>query len=147
MTGSTINGALTAAQKAYLEDMAKDNKSNRLKLNQDMGRDQFLHILLTQLANQNPLDPMQDKEFIAQMAQFSSVESMQALNDSFDDANENIAAIKQTVDGMQNSQLLSEQLALLQSMEQSLKGMATPSIESEEVNQQISNDKAAAAYE
>ncbi len=147
MAGSTINGALTAAQKSYLEDMAKDNKSDRLKLNQDMGRDQFLHILLTQLANQNPLDPMQDKEFIAQMAQFSSVESMQALNDSFDAVNENVAAIKLTVDGLQNSQISNEQLALLQSMEKSLSSLANPSPETEEVNQQIGSDKAAAAYE
>ncbi len=147
MAGAVIGGTLTDAQKTYLEDMAQSNKSNRLKLNQDMGRDQFLHILLTQLANQNPLDPMQDKEFIAQMAQFSSVESMQALNDSFDVASEDIAAIKQSIDIMQKGQLSSEQLALLQSMERSLNSLANPSVEAEEVNRQIGNDKAAAAYE
>ncbi|TJY43185.1 flagellar hook capping protein [Cohnella pontilimi] len=41
-----------------------------------MGKDEFLQILVTQLRNQDPMQPMQDKEFIAQMAQFSSLEQM-----------------------------------------------------------------------
>lgn len=41
-----------------------------------LGKDDFLKILLTQLANQDPMQPMQDREFIAQMAQFTSVEQM-----------------------------------------------------------------------
>jgi len=40
----------------------------------EMGKDQFLQILVTQLRNQDPMQPMQDKDFIAQMAQFSSLE-------------------------------------------------------------------------
>lgn len=47
------------------------------KTGDEMGKDEFLKILVAQLQNQDPLNPMDDKEFIAQMAQFTSLEQMQ----------------------------------------------------------------------
>jgi len=44
-----------------------------------LGKDAFLQILITQLQNQDPTNPMDDREFIAQMAQFSSLEQMQNM--------------------------------------------------------------------
>lgn len=49
-----------------------------------LGKDDFLKILMTQLQNQDPLNPMQDKDFIAQMATFSSLEQMTNMGKSMD---------------------------------------------------------------
>jgi len=46
---------------------------------QDLGKDEFMQLLITQLTNQNPLEPMENTEFIAQLAQFSSLEIMQNI--------------------------------------------------------------------
>ncbi len=47
-----------------------------------MGKDSFLTLLVTQLQNQDPLSPMEGSEFTAQLAQFSSLEQLQNVNDN-----------------------------------------------------------------
>ena len=49
----------------------------------ELGKDEFLKILITQLQNQDPLSPVEDKEFIAQLAQFSTLEQMQNMTYDF----------------------------------------------------------------
>ncbi len=137
---AAIQGALTPAQNQFLDKLDEKNKTDKLKQNQEMGRDQFLNVLLTQLANQNPLDPLKDKDFIAQMAQFSSVESMQALNKSFDSVEKNIASIKNSIDKMQMSETSAEQLKMLQSIRQSLDEIT-------ETSNKIKANKSIAAYQ
>ena len=67
--------------------------------NNDLDKDAFLRLLTTQLANQDPLNPIEDREFIAQLAQFSSLEQMQNLNKSMDNLGEEL------LDSMENLNL------------------------------------------
>jgi flagellar basal-body rod modification protein FlgD len=50
---------------------------------QTLDADDFMKILMTQLTAQDPMNPMKDTEFIAQMANFSSLEQMRTLSQSF----------------------------------------------------------------
>ncbi|WP_338754005.1 flagellar hook assembly protein FlgD [Bacillus sp. FJAT-52991] len=54
----------------YLEN----NKKQRQTGNSSLGKDDFLKLLMVQLQNQDPLNPMEDKDMIAQMATFSTLE-------------------------------------------------------------------------
>ncbi len=49
-----------------------------------MGKDDFLKLLVTQLQNQDPLNPSDPTEFTAQLAQFSSLEQLFAVNDNLE---------------------------------------------------------------
>jgi flagellar basal-body rod modification protein FlgD len=49
-----------------------------------MGQDQFVQLLVTQMKNQDPMDPMDGKDLAAQLAQFSSVEQLMNINTKLD---------------------------------------------------------------
>ena len=56
-----------------------------------LGREAFLSLLVTQLQHQNPMEPQADGEFLAQLAQFSSLESLQEIK-------KDIAALRSVVE-------------------------------------------------
>lgn len=62
----------------YLANQTRSMPSSNL------GKDEFLKILMTQLQNQDPMNPMEDKEFISQMANFSSLEQMMNMSKSIE---------------------------------------------------------------
>ena len=59
-----------------------------------MNQEDFLKILLTQLTYQDPMKPMDNQEFMAQMAQFTSLEQTQQLNDKISTLISNQAALQ-----------------------------------------------------
>lgn len=52
------------------------------KPNAELGKDEFLQLLVAQLKSQDPLNPSKPEEFAAQLAQFSSVEQLININDT-----------------------------------------------------------------
>ncbi|OZI11559.1 flagellar hook assembly protein FlgD [Bacillaceae bacterium SAS-127] len=77
----------------YLPDKSNERKTG----NSSLGKDEFLKILMVQLQNQDPLSPMEDKDFIAQMATFSSLEQQVQMT----------AAINQMAQVQYSSQMIS----------------------------------------
>jgi flagellar basal-body rod modification protein FlgD len=51
----------------------------------ELGKNEFMDLMLAQLKNQNPLEPQDNGEFISQLAQFSSLEEMQKLSSTVND--------------------------------------------------------------
>jgi flagellar basal-body rod modification protein FlgD len=61
------------------------NKTNSTTGSSDkLGQDQFLELMIAQLKNQNPLKPMENGEFLGQMAQFATVSGIEGLQSSID---------------------------------------------------------------
>lgn len=55
--------------------------SSSVVANQQLGDTDFLMLLITELMNQDPLDPLADRDFIAQMAQLNTLNETVALNE------------------------------------------------------------------
>ncbi len=77
---SVINPAnATDVLSKYRPDQDQTGNTNEL------GKGEFMELMIAQLKNQNPLEPQDNGEFISQLAQFSSLEEMQGLSGSVDD--------------------------------------------------------------
>lgn len=72
-TTNPVNGSSATANEATQTETKKKN---------ELGQDAFLQLLTTQLAHQDPLNPMDNSEYIAQLATFSQLEQLTNINSS-----------------------------------------------------------------
>lgn len=75
----TVDGVTYNAE-AYAASQPKE-----VKKNDELGKDAFLQLLVTQLKNQDPLNPQDNSSYIAELAQFSSLEQMTNVVKNLDD--------------------------------------------------------------
>ena len=75
-----------------------------LPTNGTMGRDEFLKMLVAQLKNQDPLNPMDGKDMAAQLAQFSTVEQLIAMNKTMDETKAAQSAMTDAIESLEKTQ-------------------------------------------
>ncbi|HET7522132.1 MAG TPA: flagellar hook assembly protein FlgD [Bacillales bacterium] len=93
-----------ADESLYLWQVQQYGASER-----SLGKNDFLQLLVTQLQNQSPLDPMKDKAFISQMATFSTLEQMTNLNQFF----KRFLQGERTSSWLENAELIGKQVSWL----------------------------------
>ncbi|MBI5867651.1 MAG: flagellar hook capping protein [candidate division Zixibacteria bacterium] len=71
-----------------------------------LGKDDFLRLFVTRLANQDPMSPMQDEQFIAQMAQFTQLEQLTNMNDNLQKALSADLVLSQTINNTMATSLI-----------------------------------------
>lgn len=76
-----IEGQQKITDSMYLINKQRDERKTG---DGTLGKDDFMKLLIAQLQNQDPTNPMKDNEFIAQMAQFSALEQTMNLSKSFE---------------------------------------------------------------
>ena len=73
------------------------NQTKETKANDELGKNDFLQLLVTQLQNQDPLDPQDNSSYIAELAQFSSLEQMTNVAKSLEDLGKVVGNIDTSV--------------------------------------------------
>lgn len=87
----TVDG-VTYNAAAYEASQPKETKKN-----DDLGKEAFLQLLVTQLQNQDPLDPQDNSSYIAELAQFSALEQMTNVADNLQDLSKVVGNIDTSV--------------------------------------------------
>lgn len=83
---------VSSVNNSALSQLSIANKTEEEVKSNELGQSAFLELMITQLENQDPLSPQDNTEFISQLAQFSSVEGLDRLNNNFDSFTNNFVA-------------------------------------------------------
>lgn len=87
---STVNGTNPTTNPTSATGTKSTTSGSQTTSNKILGQDDFLKLLVTQMQNQDPMNPMDDTQSIAQMAQFSSLEQMTNIASSINTLNTNM---------------------------------------------------------
>lgn len=85
MDTNAVNAILNNTNQVYNKNSKTGDSS--------LGKDDFLRLLMTQLQNQDPTNPMDSQQFAAQLAQFNTVEQLTNLNDGMTSLNNTQQAV------------------------------------------------------
>ena len=139
-----ITGKFTQENLDFLNSIKNDGKNNKLLENQEMGQDAFLKLLMAEMQNQDPMNPMDSKDTVAQMAQFSTVEQLTKVSEAVvkgnEEAKESIFKIEEALAKLNNNlvdggTLNSSKLDVINESQQEL------------INQMIKQNNSLSAYE
>ena len=89
---SAVQDLFNSKVKTATDNSSLNSATKAATGSQSLGKDAFLQLLVTQLKNQNPLSPQDNGAFVAQLAQFSSLEGINTLNDSVNAISSNFSS-------------------------------------------------------
>jgi flagellar basal-body rod modification protein FlgD len=98
----------TIDSSSYLSNFSIDKKTDTSTTEKTSDKDMFMRLMLAQLQNQNPLNPQDGAEFVAQLAQFTQVEGISKLNTSVQD----IASLYRSTQTLQATALVGRDIKI-----------------------------------
>ena len=87
---TSIDNTQNSSLNAILDKLGVRSNENEKKQSDQLGQEDFLKLMTTQLQNQDPFAPMENAEFIAQMAQFSTVTGITDMGESLNGISEQL---------------------------------------------------------
>jgi len=102
---------METSQIAGFTQQTPDNLSNVFQ--NDLGKEEFLKLLVAQLQNQDPLNPMEGQEFASQLAQFSTVEQLTSIDGNIETSIQTDLILSQTINNTLATTLIGKQITAL----------------------------------
>ena len=109
---------------AYNSIINGTNTGTSLDRGNTMGKDDFLRLLVVQLKNQDPLDPVKNEDMASQLAQFSQLEELTNIRDAVEESTQASNGVTSAVNSMLSTTLIGKQARSAPSMIQYTEGQA-----------------------